>query len=229
MAINALGRDSITHRRLEFLQHLDMLPVVGLPQDIPNQIEVDVSAMEAGDNITIADLKLPEGITTDLEGERVVFTVSHPRIVEEETTEDEAAAEEGVAAEAEAVSEAASRKPEPINSTVLSGHPKGCFSEPVQGGMRYNTKRITKKNNIKERTTYGKYKLQNNEICLTGQRRGCILCALKDGGRDDEKDDEPASWPDAVAAAAAHPGEEGCWVAPVPDLRRWNLLTLRRR
>lgn len=106
VAINALGRDSITHRRLEFLQHLDMLPVVGLPQDIPNQIEVDVSAMEAGDNITIADLKLPEGITTDLEGERVVFTVSHPRIVEEETAEDEAAAEEGVAAEAEAAAEA---------------------------------------------------------------------------------------------------------------------------
>ncbi len=96
VSIRPLGKEDVLHKKFEFLQHLDTLPVVGLPNDIPNAIEVDVSQMEAGDNLMVGDIKLPEGITTDLEADRVVFTVSHPRTqeVEEaaESAEEEAEA-----------------------------------------------------------------------------------------------------------------------------------------
>ena len=92
VAIRPLGREDITHRQLEFLQHLDTLPVAGLPGDIPNYIELDVSHMQAGDSLTVGDAVLPAGITTDLEPERVIFTVSHPRTQEEpDEAEDETA------------------------------------------------------------------------------------------------------------------------------------------
>ena len=100
VSIRPLGKEDVLHKKFEFLQHLDTLPVVGLPNDIPNAIEVDVSQMEAGDNLMVGDIKLPEGITTDLEADRVVFTVSHPRAQEvEEAAEGAEDAAEAPAAE----------------------------------------------------------------------------------------------------------------------------------
>ena len=104
VAIRPLGREDITRRQLEFLQHLDTLPVSGLPGDIPNHIELDVSNMEAGDSLTVGNAVLPKGITTDLEPDRVIFTVSYPRTQEEpaeaaEEVPEAAAAEEPEAAE----------------------------------------------------------------------------------------------------------------------------------
>lgn len=94
--LRALGREDVLYKKLDFLQHMDSLQVQGLPNDIPNAIEVDVSSMEAGDSITVGGLRLPEGITTDAEPDRIVFTVSHPRVQEE------APAEAGEPAEGEA-------------------------------------------------------------------------------------------------------------------------------
>ena len=76
----------------------------GLPGDIPNHIELDVSNMEAGDSLTVGNAVLPKGITTDLEPDRVIFTVSYPRTQEEpaeaaEEVPEAAAAEEPEAAE----------------------------------------------------------------------------------------------------------------------------------
>lgn len=85
--LRALGREDVLYKKLDFLQHMDSLQVQGLPNDIPNAIEVDVSAMEAGDSITVGGLRLPEGITTDAEPDRIVFTVSHPRVQEEAPAE----------------------------------------------------------------------------------------------------------------------------------------------
>lgn len=95
VAVRPLGKEDVLHRKFEFLQHLDTLPVTGLPNDIPNRIDIDVSQMEAGDNLTVGDVTLPQGITTDMEPDRVIFTVSHPRAQQEP----EAAVAEGEAAE----------------------------------------------------------------------------------------------------------------------------------
>lgn len=106
VTVQILGRDTLEFKKFDFIQHLDSLPVRGLPQDIPNTIDVDVSELEAGDNLFVRDLVMPEGIETDMEPDRLVFTVSLPRVRADEAEEaTEAAgepAEEAVQAESEA-------------------------------------------------------------------------------------------------------------------------------
>lgn len=61
------------------------LEVEGLPNDLPTVIEADISALEIGDKLTVADLQLPEGITTWASGEEVLASVIVPRAVEAAT------------------------------------------------------------------------------------------------------------------------------------------------
>lgn len=77
---------------LEQLAH--ELEVEALPKDLPEIIHVDISELAIGDHITVADLKLPEGVTATADGEMVVFLVSAPRVAEEETTDEAPAAPE---------------------------------------------------------------------------------------------------------------------------------------
>ena len=58
------------------------LPVRCLPAAIPESIEVDVSALELGDSIHVSDLQLPEGVETDMDGERTVCSVVAPAVLE---------------------------------------------------------------------------------------------------------------------------------------------------
>lgn len=88
-----LGRDDVTHAGYELLQQLETLHVRGLPGDFPPSIEIDVSAMAPGDQVVVADLKLPAGIVAQTEEDRLILSVSHPRIRVEDEVE-EAAAEE---------------------------------------------------------------------------------------------------------------------------------------
>lgn len=73
-----------------------------LPRAIPEQIEVDVSALQLGESIHVGELSLPEGVEVLSDPELAVASVVAPR-VEEEPTEEVAAAEvaEAPAAEAE--------------------------------------------------------------------------------------------------------------------------------
>ena len=83
-------------------QELHELPVIARPADLPEAIRADVSALDIGDALTVAQLTLPAGVRTELDGETVVFHVVRPR---EEVEEPAAAAEEGAAAEPEAINE----------------------------------------------------------------------------------------------------------------------------
>ena len=80
-------------------QVLREVTVEALPLEVPEHIELDVSAMEIGDAIRIAELTAPEGVTILGEPEQVVATVTAP-MREEEPTEDELAAAEGAEGEA---------------------------------------------------------------------------------------------------------------------------------
>jgi large subunit ribosomal protein L25 len=75
--------------------------VEGLPLEIPQHLELDVSGMHIGDTLRLADLAVPEGITLlDDPEETVLATVTQPS--REELPEGEAAeGEEGAAAEGE--------------------------------------------------------------------------------------------------------------------------------
>jgi large subunit ribosomal protein L25 len=86
-------------------QVLNALVINAKPDAIPGHLSVDVSELEVGHTITVADLVLPEGVTTEVDPEETVVTakLTSLALAEEEAGEGEAvAAEEGAeGAEAE--------------------------------------------------------------------------------------------------------------------------------
>ena len=91
------GRDTLHHNSLELLQQLDSLHLKGLPGDFPAAIDIDVSEMQAGDHITVAEVELPEGLTCLTEPDRLILSVAHPKVHEAEAEEGEEGAEEAAA------------------------------------------------------------------------------------------------------------------------------------
>lgn len=77
------------------------LPVEVPVQEIPEAIVIDVEGVEDGANITIADVKFPADVTTDLPEDEVVVVVAVPQ-VEALPEPEEGAAEEDGAKEAPA-------------------------------------------------------------------------------------------------------------------------------
>ncbi|VEI13018.1 50S ribosomal protein L25/general stress protein Ctc [Trueperella bialowiezensis] len=78
------------------------LPVEAPVTDIPETIVVDVEDLKDGENVTIADMKFPEGVTTELEADEVVVVVAEPQEVELPEPEEGAEEEGEGAAEADA-------------------------------------------------------------------------------------------------------------------------------
>ena len=63
------------------LAHLSVsVPVV----DIPESIEVDITGVEAGTAVRVADVTFPKGVVSELDPETVVVTVSEEVVEEEE-------------------------------------------------------------------------------------------------------------------------------------------------
>jgi large subunit ribosomal protein L25 len=78
-------------------QQLFTLVVHATPGNIPNVIEVDISDLSIGEAIRVGDLKLPEGVTTEVDPEDTVVAGQASRTateVEEGTAEAAAAAAE---------------------------------------------------------------------------------------------------------------------------------------
>ena len=95
------------------LTHLDVVQVKAIPSKIPDLFEYDAEKLvEIGDNVTVADLTIPEDVELLTEPEHSIATVYEPSALqaaneaaagdaEEETTETEAGDEEAEAAEGE--------------------------------------------------------------------------------------------------------------------------------
>lgn len=64
-------------------QQVRTLEIECLPQNLPDLITVDVSALEIGGSIHVKDLVLPSGVTALADGEITVFIVSEPNVTEE--------------------------------------------------------------------------------------------------------------------------------------------------
>jgi large subunit ribosomal protein L25 len=78
---------------------IDHVEVEALPKDLVDSIEVDASVLvEAGDKITVADLKSPEGVTIKTDPEQLVASVEMPKdqIAEADAAAAELAADAGV-------------------------------------------------------------------------------------------------------------------------------------
>jgi large subunit ribosomal protein L25 len=63
------------------------LPIEAEAADLPHEIEVDISALNAvGDQIHVKDLKLPKGVTATVEGDEVVALTQEVEVEAEEET-----------------------------------------------------------------------------------------------------------------------------------------------
>lgn len=72
------------------LQQLEHdLPVRTVPSLIPDELTLDVSGLEIGDQLTAADLELPEGVTLLLDDDKTLVVVQAPRLEEEEEEDEE--------------------------------------------------------------------------------------------------------------------------------------------
>lgn len=65
-------------------QTIHELPVVCQVKDLPESIKADVSGLKVEESLSIADLKLPAGVSTDLGGDVIVAIVEAPRVSAEE-------------------------------------------------------------------------------------------------------------------------------------------------
>ena len=84
-------------------QNLHEIEVESLPQDLPEEIIVDVSGMNLGDIIHVGDIAMPEGVTAVTHADIVVFTEVDESAA---AAEEEAAPAEGEeAAEPEVIAE----------------------------------------------------------------------------------------------------------------------------
>ncbi len=72
-------------------QNLFSLTVDASPTAIPNELEVDISALTIGDSIRVADIALPDGVTTDVDPEETVASGMITRSTMESMAAEEAA------------------------------------------------------------------------------------------------------------------------------------------
>ena len=79
-------------------QNLFSLTVNASPENIPNELEMDISALGIGDSLRVADIVLPAGVTTDMDPEETVAIGMITR-----STLEAMAAEEAAELEAEGV------------------------------------------------------------------------------------------------------------------------------
>ena len=87
-------------------QQLHTVTVHATPDRIPTSIDVDISGMSIGDAVRIGDLRLPEGVSTELDPEEAVVIASASSTSLEVEEADEAVAEAAAeAAETEAEGE----------------------------------------------------------------------------------------------------------------------------
>lgn len=75
-------------------QSIRSISISCLPQDLPEIIKVDVSAMKIGDSIHIRDLPLPKGVEADVDADLTVFIVAEPAVAVEAPASGSAASPE---------------------------------------------------------------------------------------------------------------------------------------
>jgi large subunit ribosomal protein L25 len=86
-------------------QELFSLTVQAKPGDIPNAIDVDISSLEIGQTIRVADLTLPAGSSTDVDPDHAVVVGQSAQVSEEDLVPEAAEGAEPIVEGAEAEGE----------------------------------------------------------------------------------------------------------------------------
>lgn len=84
-------------------QSLHALTIMAKPASIPANLTIDVTELEIGDTITVADIVLPSGVTTDVEADHPVASAQQTRAVEAEAEAAAEGEEEGEGVEGEGI------------------------------------------------------------------------------------------------------------------------------
>lgn len=98
--------------------HLREVVVECLPAQIPESIEIDISALGVGDSLHASDIKMPAEVTMVTSAEEAIATVVMPKEIEE------------VAPAAAAVPEAAAEAAAPEAAAPAEGKPAEKAAEP---------------------------------------------------------------------------------------------------
>lgn len=117
--------DKVTDQDGMIDQILMTLSVHAKPADIPNEIVVDVSNLEIGQAVRIGDLRLPAGVTTDLDDDEPVVTASIASTLAEVA--------EIEAADAEVAAEQAAESEEPGEGEGADSGEAGASAEATEG------------------------------------------------------------------------------------------------
>jgi large subunit ribosomal protein L25 len=70
------------------------LPIRCLPQNLPELLEVDVTALQVGDSIHVRDLVLPKGVEAAMDGDVTVLSIAPPNVATTDTPAEAAAGPE---------------------------------------------------------------------------------------------------------------------------------------
>ena len=83
VSVKLKGLDVLEFNKLIALLQLDEIRVKGLPQDIPDEITVDVSKVDKVESINVADIKFPEGIVPEISPEQCVVSIVEAKMEED--------------------------------------------------------------------------------------------------------------------------------------------------
>jgi large subunit ribosomal protein L25 len=103
---------------------LTQLTVVATPTTIPNGIEVDISELVIGDAIRVGDLKLPSGVTTEVDPDEPVVIAQSQQVSELDLISE---------ADAEALQELAEAQEAAEAETAEGGEGEGAGGEGAAG------------------------------------------------------------------------------------------------
>ncbi|WP_312091193.1 50S ribosomal protein L25 [Aminipila sp.] len=85
VVVKVIGKENLEAQKLILNHQIDFITVRGLPQDIPDAVEIDVSALKIGSILTIRDIALPQGIVCENNPDSIVITVNQSKIKAEAT------------------------------------------------------------------------------------------------------------------------------------------------
>jgi len=112
------------------------LDIACLPMDIPDRVELDVSALEIGDSIHVRNINIDKvDILTN--PERTVVTVVPPTVIKVAEAEEEAEGEEGEEGEGEGEGEAAEGEAAPAEGDAKAKKDEGeAKAKKEEGGKK---------------------------------------------------------------------------------------------
>ncbi|AFA48507.1 50S ribosomal protein L25 [Acetobacterium woodii] len=86
--IKIVGKEALDLKKLHPVQQMDKIHVTGLPQDIPDFIEIDVTDLNLNDKICVGDVKFPKGIESEIEADKIVLVINETKL-DDSSAEDE--------------------------------------------------------------------------------------------------------------------------------------------